>query len=40
MEKLITYITHLIVLIIVIGVGLILTGILMLGIQSLFSLLI
>lgn len=40
MEKVITYLTHLIVLIVVFGIGLILTGLLMLGIQSIFSLLI
>lgn len=40
MEKVITYIVHLIVLIVVFGIGLILTGLLMLGIQSIFSLLI
>lgn len=40
MEKVITYLAHLIVLIVVFGIGLILTGLLMLGIQSIFSLLI
>lgn len=40
MEKFITYITHLIILIVVFGIGLILTGLLLLGIQSIFSLLI
>lgn len=40
MEKVITYIVHLIVLIVVFGIGLIFTGLLMLGIQSIFSLLI
>ncbi|MDW4049100.1 hypothetical protein [Staphylococcus shinii] len=40
MEKFITYLVHLIVLIVVFGIGLILTGLLMLGIQSIFSLLI
>lgn len=39
MEKFITYLVHLIALIVVFGVGLILTGLLMLGIQSIFSLL-
>lgn len=39
MEKVITYLAHLIILIVVFGVGLILTGLLMLGIQSIFSLL-
>ena len=43
MEKIITYLVHLIVLIVlivVLGIGLILTGLLLLGIQSIFSLLI
>lgn len=40
MEKFITYIVHLIVLIVLFGIGLIITGLLMLGIQSIFSLLI
>ncbi|MDW4214805.1 hypothetical protein QI212_02105 [Staphylococcus saprophyticus] len=40
MEKVITYLVHLIVLIVVFGIGLVLTGLLMLGIQSIFSLLI
>ena len=39
MEKVITYLVHLIVLILVFGIGLIITGLLMLGIQSIFSLL-
>lgn len=40
MEKFITYLAYLIVLIVVFGIGLILTGLLLLGIQSIFSLLI
>lgn len=40
MEKIINYLVHFIVLIVVFGIGLILTGLLMLGIQSIFSLLI
>lgn len=39
MEKIITYLAHLIALIVVFSVGLIITGLLMLGIQSIFSLL-
>lgn len=40
MEKFIMYLAHLIVIIVVFGLGLIITGLLMLGIQSIFSLLI
>lgn len=40
MEKFITYVAQIIALIVIFGVGLILTGLLMLGIQSVFSLLI
>ncbi|MDW4489094.1 hypothetical protein QI110_01155 [Staphylococcus saprophyticus] len=40
MEKVITYLVQMIVLIVVVGIGLILTGLLMLGLQSIFSLLI
>lgn len=40
MEKFINYLVHLIILIVLFGVGLIITGLLMLGIQSIFSLLI
>lgn len=39
MEKVIQYLVHLIILIILFGVGLIITGLLMLGIQSIFTLL-
>lgn len=38
MEKLITYLVQMIVLIVVFGIGLILTGLLLLGLQSIFSL--
>lgn len=40
MEKVINYLVHIITLIVVFGSGLILTGLLLLGIQSIFSLLI
>lgn len=40
MEKFITYLAQLIVIILIFGVGLIITGLMMLGIQSIFSLLI
>lgn len=40
MEKVIQYLVHMIILIILFGIGLIITGLLMLGIQSIFSLLI
>lgn len=39
MEKLINYLVHILTLIVVFGIGLILTGLLLLGIQSIFSLL-
>lgn len=39
MEKIITYLIYLIAFIVVFGVGLIITVLLMLGIQSIFSLL-
>lgn len=39
MEKVIQYLVHLIILIILFGIGLIITGLLMLGIQSIFTLL-
>lgn len=39
MGKVIEYLVHLIVLIILFGIGLIITGLLMLGIQSIFTLL-
>ena len=40
MEKFLSYLVHIIILIVVFGIGLILTGLLLLGIQSIFSLLI
>lgn len=39
MEKLINYLVHILTLIVVFGIGLILTGLMLLGIQSIFSLL-
>jgi hypothetical protein len=40
MEKFLSYLVHIIILIVVFGIGLILTGLLLLGLQSIFSLLI
>jgi len=40
MEKFLSYLVHVIILIVVFGIGLILTGLLLLGIQNIFSLLI